>query len=146
MKIARGIAISVMVAGLSAVGFASPASAEDLAGPYALDLGAENSATWTFTPCEDVGIEPFQQCVNVAETGGENAPFEGQAHWQVGYFIMKVDRSDAITCDDGSKLPANVTYSWDPGSLEGVIAFYFPGGCGGAPAGSLSAPFLLTKA
>jgi hypothetical protein len=146
MKIAGGITASVIFASLAAVGFASPASADDFGGAYTMDMGGEPS-TWTITPCSDdpAQQQPFNQCVRVAATGGKYAPWESEAHWSVGYWTMFVDRPDAITCDDGSSLPSNVTYSWDAGTLVGSIAFFFPGGCGGAPAKSLAAPFTLTR-
>lgn len=146
MKIAGGITASVIIVGLAAVGFASPASADDFGGTYNMVLGVANPVTWTVTPCStDPNYRPFIPCVRVAETGGNFAPWEGEAHLSVGYWTMFVERSDAISCDDGSTLPSKVTYWWNAVTLEGKMGFLFPGGCGGAAAKSLYAPFTLTR-
>jgi hypothetical protein len=109
-------------------------------------LATGEPVTWTLTPCStDPAYRPFIPCVRVAETGGKFAPWQGEAQLSVGYWTMFVDRPDAITCDDGSTLPSRVTYWWNAVTLEGHIGFFFPGGCGGAPAKSLSAPFTLTR-
>lgn len=145
MKIAGGIVASAIFASLAAVGFASPASAEGFEGTYTMQLAGGESATWTVTPCvSDPSNQPFIPCVHVAETGGKYAPWEGDAHFSVGFWTMKVDRPDAITCEDGTTEPSIVTYSWTPVALLGILAFNYPGGCGDVEAASLSAPFSLT--
>ena len=94
---------------------------------------------------DDPAQQPFIPCLRVAETGGKFAPWEGEAHSSVGYWTMSVERPDAMSCDDGSTLPSKVTYWWNGATLEGQMGFFYPGGCGDAPAKSLSAPFTLTK-
>ena len=79
VKIAGGITASVIIVGLAAVGFASPASADDFGGTYNMVLGVANPVTWTVTPCStDPNYRPFIPCVRVAETGGNFAPWEGK--------------------------------------------------------------------
>ena len=138
----RAIALAGTVVTAS-VAFAIPAAANDFEGQYTFDMGGEPT-TWTVRPCDGGPTAPFNQCVRVAETGGENAPWEAQANWAVGYWTLRVQRPDAISCDDGSKMPSLVTYSWNAVTLEGQMGFNFAGGCGDAPAASLWAPFQLT--
>lgn len=59
MRITRGIAPAIIVAGVGAVGFAIPAWADDFSGTYKADFGRGNTATWTVTPC---GGESFIPC------------------------------------------------------------------------------------
>ena len=138
----RAIALAGAVVTAS-VAFAIPAAANEFEGQYTFDMGGEPT-TWTVRPCDGGPTAPFNQCVRVAESGGENAPWEAQANWAVGYWTLRVQRPDAISCDDGSKMPSLVTYSWNAVTLEGQMGFNFAGGCGDAPAASLWAPFQLT--
>jgi hypothetical protein len=147
MKIAGGLAVAALFAGV-AVGVASPASAEEFLGTYTMSLGeGADSSTWTVTPCaSDPEQKGFIPCVHVADSGNSsNAPWQADAHLSVGYWDLAVERPDAVSCDDGTKLPARVKYWWNAATLEGVLGFYFPGGCGDAQAGSLSGPFTLTR-
>jgi hypothetical protein len=146
MKIATGVAAVVVSAGV-AVGLAGPASADDVLGTYTMSLGeGSDTTTWTVTPCaSDPEQKAFIPCVHVASFGGGLAPWQADAQLSVGYWSMTVDRPDAVSCDDGTKLPAPVKYWWNAATLEGVLGFFFPGGCGDAAAGSLSGPFTLIK-
>ena len=40
--------------------------------------------------------------------------------------LQMFERPDAVRCDDGAKLPANVKYWWNAATMEGVIGFFFP--------------------
>lgn len=145
MKIGGGIA-AVLASMAVATGLASPASADELLGAYTMTLG-EDTSTWTLTPCaSDPEQKAFIPCVHVADSGSAaNAPWQADAELSVGYWTLNVERPDAVSCDDGTKLPANVKYWWNAATMDGVIGFFFPGGCGDAQAGSLSGPFTLVK-
>lgn len=144
MKIAGGMAAALAFGGI-AVGSASPASADDLLGTYTMQLG-DNTSTWTVTPCaSDPNQTDFVPCVHVADSGGNFAPWQADARSSVGYWTLAVDRPDAVSCEDGSTLPATVHYWWNPATLEGKAGFFFGGGCGDVPASSLYGPFTLTK-
>lgn len=71
MSITRGITASVIFAGLAAVGFASPARADDFSGAYTIDMGGGSVATWDVASC---GTESFIPCVHVSQTGGGVQP------------------------------------------------------------------------
>jgi hypothetical protein len=147
MKIAMGIAAVAMSTGV-AVGLAGPASADatdDVVGTYIMTLGGDPT-TWTITPCEaDPARKPFIPCAHVADSGGKFLPWQADAHFSVGFWSMAVERADAISCDDGSTLPATVKYWWNPVSLIGHMGFFFTGGCGGVEAQSLDTPFILVR-
>jgi hypothetical protein len=147
MKIGGGIA-ALLATMAVATGLASPAAADatdDAVGTYTMTLGG-NPTTWTITPCEaDPARKPFVPCVHVADGGGEFQPWQADAHFSVGFWSLSVERPDAISCDDGSKLPATVKYWWNPVSLQGRLGFFFTGGCGGVEAQSLNTPFLLAR-
>lgn len=121
---------------------ACPAAAEPSAvGTYTFTAEDGESATWNLTPC--VGNTPG--CVRVSETGNsKRAPWSGEAHYSVGSWILFVQQSDAILCDDGTSAPGQNTYSWDNATLSGNVSIFNAGACGAEP-GSLSIPFRLAK-
>ena len=140
MKITRGVTAFVIFAGL-AVGFASPAWADDFSGTYTIDYG-ESTGTWTVIPCEDDA--PFVQCVHVSEFGTPLAPWQADAHWSVGSWSLFVERPDVLECGDGTSHPARATYSLDAATLSGYISIFDDAVCGDEPR-TLYAPISLTK-
>lgn len=144
-------AINAVMAAV-AVGLAAPALAEEAGavprvdpaalGTYTFEAKNGESATWTVTPCADDSV----RCVRVAATGSsKRAPWSANAYWTVGSWILFVEQSDAILCDDGSAASGNNNYSWDATSLQGYASIFNGGGaCGSAPS-SLAIPFTLTK-
>ncbi len=141
MKIIRGVTAFVIFAGL-AVGFASPASADDFSGTYTIDYG-EDTATWTVIPCEN-DEQPFVQCVHVSESGSQLAPWQADAHWSVGSWSLFAERPDVLVCGDESKHPARATYALDATTLEGWISIFDNKVCGDEPR-TLYAPITVTK-
>jgi hypothetical protein len=139
VKITRGVMAFVIFAGL-AVGFASPAWADDFSGTYTIDYGA-STATWTVTPCDG---EPFIPCVHVAEGGSPLAPWQSDASLSVGSWSLFVERPDVLVCDDGTNHPARATYALDAVTLSGSISIYDNGVCADEPR-TLYAPITLTK-
>ena len=141
MRITRGLAPAIIVAGVGAVGFASPAWADDFSGTYKADYGHGNTSTWTVTPCDG---ESFIPCAHVAESGSPLAPWNADAALSVGSWTLFVDRPDAIPCSDGSSHPGRATYSWNAVTLSGSVSVYDNKVCGDK-ARTLYAPFTLTK-
>ena len=141
MRITRGITASVVFAGLAATGFASPAWADDPAAPaetYTLKLvGGTEPTTWVVTPCGT-------QCLHVEDSGNSvSAPWSADAFSLNGSWTLFVNRSDLISCPDGSKFPASAQYNWKPDG-QGSISSNQGGQCGDPP-GPISADFTLTK-
>ena len=114
-----------------------------------MTLGGGQTSTWTVTPCaSDPEQKAFIPCVHVAtREAASNAPWQADAHLSVGYWTLNVERPDAVSCDDGAKLlpRTSSTGGMPVDDCEGVIGFFFPGGCGDVQAGSLSGPFTLVK-
>lgn len=145
----RGAATAVVAAGV-ALGLAAPATAEEPSGPladpnalgtYTYESDAGESATWTVTPCAQDSLH----CVNVAETGNsKRAPWNANAYWTVGSWILFVEQPDAVLCNDGSAEPGRNNYSWNATDLSGFASILSPGACGG-DAASIAVPFDLTK-
>jgi hypothetical protein len=139
VKIIRGVTAFVIFAAL-AVGFASPASADDFSGTYKIDYGGD-TATWTVTPCDD---EAFVSCVHVAESGSKLAPWQSDAFWSVGSWSLFAERPDVLVCSDGTNHPARATYALDAVTLTGNISIFDNKVCSDE-ARTLYAPITLTK-
>lgn len=132
----------IVSAAVVAVGAAAPAHAADpnAVGTFTFKSGAA-TATWVATPCDD----DSDHCIHVSSSGmADQAPWNADAFWSVGSWILKVDQGDAITCTDGSQHPGQMTYSWNAATFEGYAGIFNPGICGGKPE-TISAPFTLTR-
>ncbi len=147
MRLTRA-ATAAVLAGVS-LGLAGPAGAEVVGptvdpgavGTFTFESEAGESATWTVTPCPD----DTDRCVQVAETGNaKRAPWNANAYWTVGSWILFVEQSDAILCNDGSSAPGRNNYSWDATNLNGYASIFSSGACDVEPQ-SLAIPFALTK-
>ena len=141
MKITRGITASLVFAGFAAAAFASPASADDAAGPaetYAFNLvGGTEPTTWVVTQCGT-------QCLHIEDLGNSiTESWSSDAYALNGYWTMFVNRNDLISCPDGSKFPATAQYNWNAAG-QGSLSAKNDGQCGDPP-GPISANFTLTK-
>ena len=143
MRLTRA-ATAAVLAGVS-LGLAGPAGAEVVGptvdpgavGTFTFESEAGESATWTVTPCPD----DTDRCVQVAETGNaKRAPWNANAYWTVGSWILFVEQSDAILCNDGSSAPGRNNYSWDATNLNGYASIFSSGACDVEPQ-SLAIPF-----
>ncbi len=130
------------IAAVSAAGFAGTAHAADpnAVGNYQFQAGTV-TADWTATPC----VNDDDHCVHISSAGWKGQqPWNGDAFWSVGSWILFVDQPDAITCNDGSMHPGRMTYSWDAATLTGWASIFNGGVCGGKPQ-TIAAPFTLTR-
>jgi hypothetical protein len=133
-------AVAVVVAGLVS---AAPAVAADqeVFGTYSFTADDGESATWVLSPCAD---NP-PGCARVAEGGNaKRVPWNSEAHFSVGSWILLVQQPDAIRCDDGTSAPGMNTYSWDAATLSGNASILTRGACGTTKA-NLSIPFRLAR-
>jgi len=134
---------SIVAMGVAAAGLAGPARAADpnALGTYTVTVAEQLTGTWVATPC----VDDTEHCIHVTNSGiGKQQPWEADAFWSVGSWIMFVDEPDAIGCDDGTTHPGKMTYSWDAAKMAGYASIFNNGICGGKPA-TLYAPFTLTK-
>ncbi|AQT78704.1 hypothetical protein B1R94_04740 [Mycolicibacterium litorale] len=142
MKRTLTLAAASVAAAITATAFAGTAHAADpnAVGSYDFNVGTL-STTWTATPC----INDDDHCIHVS-AGSLNgqAPWAADAFWSVGSWILFADQPDAITCDDGTKHPGRMSYSWDAATLKGWASIYNNGVCGTKPY-TMAAPFTLTK-
>ncbi|OSC22258.1 MULTISPECIES: hypothetical protein [Mycobacterium avium complex (MAC)] len=100
---------------------------------------------WAITACPGGG------CVHVnaiARPVAKAFPYTGDAHLTDGRYVLPVDVPDGLRCDDiyyGPTLPTHDVYTWDAVTLAGELQSSFDMGCHGAPAGSATYPFTLSR-
>ena len=144
------IASAAVAASLAAVGLAGPAFATDeitqnAVGTYEFEGKSVGKRIWTATPCAD----DAPQCIRVTEYAADdvaqaNPNWSGNAHWQVGSWIMFVVVPNAIECEDGTEHDFRVNYSWDAVENTGQRSFNDPGICDDEAA-TIANPFTLSK-
>lgn len=144
------IATAVATASVAAVGLAGPAFATDqitqnAVGTYEFKGKSVGKRIWTATPCAD----DAPQCIRVTEYDADdvaraNPNWSGNAHWQVGSWIMFVVVPNAIECEDGTEHDFRVNYSWDAVENTGQRSFNDPGICDDE-ATTVANPFTLTR-
>ena len=74
--------------------------------------------------------------------------YEGDALLANGRYTLTVDVPDGLRCGDvyyGPTIPTHDVYSWDATTLAGVLDSSFATGCDGAPAGTYTYPFTLSR-
>lgn len=143
-------AASVLAAGLLSVGIAAPAYGTDQISQHA--IGTYEAAypwgkkTWVVTACGN----DSPQCVHVTEyavddTERKSPLWSGDAHWNVGWWIMRgVNVPDTIYCEDGAAHALPTDFAWDAASDSGVRSYHEPGICYGE-AYNGSDDFTLTR-
>jgi hypothetical protein len=135
MNVTAGMAAAAVLAG-AAVGFASPAQADDFSGTFRPN-GPGLDSTWVVTPC---GAD----CARVSDSTGWSA----DAHPFGGFWRFVVDLPDGTKCNNDGVLPGTVTFKVDQ-SLQGgtSLATNPSSDCqwGLAPGYSQPVLFTLTK-
>jgi hypothetical protein len=117
MIVKRGLTAAVVAAGVS-LGLASPASADDLSGTYALNLlGASPGppTTWiASSTCAASG-----GCVaHITSSSG----WSGDAQLAGDRWTMTVLRPDGQSCPGGTRHSEMQTWSWDAAALSGQVS------------------------
>jgi hypothetical protein len=128
MTFTRTLIAAVICVG-AAVGFASPASAEEFLGVYRFKSTSGDTSKWTITPCADTighsAVNSFGPgCVYVGVTNISSSidPFSGQARLDSGRWNMTVELPDAVRCEIDQRIyPGRLEYSWDAASLSGTV-------------------------
>jgi hypothetical protein len=135
MNVTAGFAAATIVAG-AAVGFASPAHADDFSGTY-IPNGPGLQSTWVVTPCGD-------DCVRVTDSSGWSA----DAHPFDGVWRFVVNLPNGTKCNNDGTAPGTVTFKVDAPRQEGTFLTTNPATwCPYALAPGYSHPvyFTLTK-
>jgi hypothetical protein len=132
MNVAAGLATATIVAG-AAVGFASPARADDFSGTF-IPNGPGLHSTWVVTPCGS-------DCARIADSSGWTV----DAHPWEGVWRFMVDLPDGTKCNNDGGLPGTVTLKVDASRQEGTMLTTNPAlGCPWALAPGYSNPVFFT--
>jgi hypothetical protein len=134
---ARGIAAAVILAG-AAVGFASPAWADDMNGTYTWqDSNGDPPHTWIVTPCGPGCAHLFD-----STSGHVHYAYLDGGQWSYSWIAP-----DAVKCRAGGNGPGTYTNTWDAATLNGTNTSTSPiGSCGDtAPKTYVNLSFTLTK-
>ncbi len=130
---AASLAISLL-AGV-AIGFASPAWADDPNGTYIVTWSDKTRPTqWTFTPCGS-------GCSHVTGDTG----WATDAQLINGRWVMGLINHTSV-CEDGSTEADTANGSFDAATLTGTSLITYPVACRENPPGGLAIHFSLTKA
>jgi hypothetical protein len=144
-----------VILALAAVTLAPVARADMLVGNY--DLAVANrydfhTWAWTISQCGLTGsLATVPGCVHVnavARPVAKAFDYQGDAQLADGRYTLTVDVPDGLRCGDvyyGPTIPTHDVYSWDAATLAGVLASSFEAGCDGAPAGTYTYPFTLSR-
>jgi hypothetical protein len=139
----------------AAVVFAPPASAMNY-GNYNMNMpDRRDFHTWIFsavTPCQVIGTsEQVPDCINILtipQPVAKAAYIHANAYLANGRYTMTIDDPFGLRCGDiyyGPTIPTHDVYTWDATTLAGEMVSTFDAGCDGAPGGSFTYPFTLTR-
>jgi hypothetical protein len=145
----RRLAKLTTVALLSAVVLvlAPVARANMLFGNYNLQIVGRydfHTWIWSITKCSD-------GCVHVnaiAQPVAKAFNYVGDAQLANGRYTLTVDVPDGLRCDNiyyGPTIPTHDIYTWDAATLAGSLESSFDAGCDGAPGGTHTHPFTLSR-
>lgn len=156
----RKALLAVVILVLSALGFAPPAGADVgmFPGNYNLHMpDRRDFHTWilsmtTNCPVPDPGVYARNaDCLNVITIPQPIAKAK-YSHVDAvlanGRYTMTVDDPFGLRCGDiyyGPVIPTHDVYSWDANTLAGQMVSTFDAGCDGAPGGTLTYPFTLSR-
>jgi hypothetical protein len=80
----------------------------------------------------------------IPRPNGGAAPYDGHAYLVNGRYVWAADVPNGLICP-AIGLPTHNTYSWDPVTLAGSFVSTFDVGCFGAPGGSNTFDFRLSR-
>jgi hypothetical protein len=142
--------LTVTLAGILAVAamaLAPAARATMTLGNYSLQIvGRYDFHTWTWAITSCPGA-----CVHVnaiAMPVGRAFNYVGDAQLVNGLYTLTVDVPDGLRCDNiyyGTTIPTHDIYTWDAITLAGSLDSSFHAGCDGAPGGTRTYPFTLSR-
>ncbi|OMC01859.1 hypothetical protein A5734_15820 [Mycolicibacterium fortuitum] len=139
----------------SAIALAPPSQAMYF-GNYALNIpDRRDFHTWIWsaiTPCRDPGSDVRQHdCITIRtipQPVAKAVPNTGNAKLVDGRYTLTIDEFYGLRCGDiyyGPTIPTHDVYTWDANTLAGEMVSTFDTGCDGAPGGSFTYPFTLTR-
>ncbi len=132
---------------VAAMAFAPVAWANMTLGNYDLQIvGRYDFHTWVWSISSCSG-----GCVHVnaiARPVAKAFNYVGDAQLVNGRYTLTVDVPDGLRCDDiyyGPTIPTHDVYTWDATTLAGSLDSSFDAGCDGAPGGTRTYPFTLSR-
>jgi len=132
MNVTGGLAAAAVFAGV-AIGFASPARADDFSGTF-VPNGPGLQSTWVVTSCGP-------DCARIADSTGWTV----DAHPCDGLWRFVVDLPDGTKCNNDGVAPGTVTFKVDASRQEGTMLTTNPyPGCPWALAPGYSNPVIFT--
>jgi hypothetical protein len=145
------LAISMTVAA-AAIVFGAPSHAEISLGNYDMHIQGRydfHTWVWTVVPPQPGACPPG--CLQISATP---RPVARATEWQTnaqlnnGQYSLTVDDPIGLRCGDvyyGPVVPTHDVYTWDAITLTGAVNSSFDTNCGGAPGGTYTYPFQLTR-
>jgi len=140
---------------VSAAVLLAPPSSAMYFGSYALHIpDRRDFHTWIWAaeaPCRNPDNSKRRDCINVVTIPQPVAKAKsgfGEAHLADGRYTMIIEEPFGLRCGDiyyGPTIPTHDVYSWDDATLAGELVSSFDEGCDGAPGGTLTYPFTLTR-
>jgi hypothetical protein len=110
--------------------------------------------TWIWsalTPCRTADNSKRTDCISVLTVPQPIAKAlytNADADLVDGRYTMTINDPFGLRCGDiyyGPTIPTHDVYSWDATTLAGQMVSTFDAGCDGAPGGSFTYPFTLTR-
>ncbi|MGY4711638.1 hypothetical protein ACXDF8_19060 [Mycolicibacterium sp. CBM1] len=139
----------------SAVMFAPPATAEMYLGNYELIMpDRRDFHTWVWSatnPCKDADGNIVADCIHILTLPrpiAKAVQSVGDVHLVNGQYTFTIDDPFGLRCGDiyyGPTIPTHDVYTWDATTLTGSMVSSFDAGCDGAPGGTLTYPFSLSR-
>ncbi|MCW2563039.1 MAG: hypothetical protein JWQ31_1599 [Mycobacterium sp.] len=132
---------------VAAMGLAPTAHAKMWVGNYSLNIQGRydfHTWVWAVTPCGgDCKYVTF-----IPQPFARAFYFDGPAQLANGRYTLIVDDPYGLRCDNiyyGPTIPTHDVYTWDATTLVGSMDSTFDVNCGGAPGGTYTYPFTLTR-
>ncbi|MEZ0052309.1 hypothetical protein ABIA30_003327 [Mycobacterium sp. MAA66] len=154
MKLA---AMAAVVVSTVSIAVAPPASATMYLGNYMLNMpDRRDFHTWIFSalvPCynpdgDQVSLTECIHVLTIPQPVAKADSNKADARLVNGQYSMTIDEDMGLRCGDiyyGPTIPTRDVYTWDASTLAGQMTSTFDAGCDGAPGGSLTYPFSLSR-
>jgi hypothetical protein len=143
---ASAVALAGTVLAVAAVGLA-PAASAMASGNYNMvipDRYDFHTWIWAVRSCGGNCMSVYALAQPIAKADD----YTGQATLADGQYTLTVDDLFGLRCDNvyyGPTIPTHDVYTWDAIRLAGSMQSSFDTGCGGAPGGSFTYPFTLSR-
>jgi hypothetical protein len=135
------------IVAVAAMAFSPVARATMTFGNYSLQIVGRydfHTWTWAITACPGGCVHVNAIAMPVAKAFN----YVGDAPLVNGRYILTVDVPDGLRCDNiyyGTTIPTHDIYAWDAVTLAGSLDSTSDAGCDGAPGGTRTYPFTLSR-